>query len=193
MACLFIAQNLEAKVYPVAVLNNRYEPKEITIQVGDTVVWTNSSGHHNVNGAKSVFASNPVSFGNNLGMNWTFQYVFETSGTYDYQCDPHTAFGMYGKVIVKEKVATAVQVAQNSGGSVNLFPNPARSFVDVAVPGTLGSAKLLKIYSITGSLIESKQISANSFRYDVAHLKTGVYLMEVHTAKQKSVVKFVRN
>lgn len=192
-ACLFFVQNLEAKVYTVAVSNYKYEPKELTIQVGDTVVWNNPDGHHNVNGNKSVYPSNPESFGNDVAMSWTFRYVFNTAGTYDYQCDPHTFFGMFGKVTVKDKLSTGVELAQKLAESVRLYPNPARDFVDVAVPGSLGSAKMLKVYSITGSLVESKQVSANSFRYDVAHLRTGVYFVEIQTAKQKSVLKFVRD
>lgn len=85
----------------VAVTNNVFTPDEITISAGDKVIWTCTEGNHNVNGKQSTFPSNPESFGNSVGAGWTYEYTFNTPGTYDYQCDPHVAFGMFGKVIVE--------------------------------------------------------------------------------------------
>ena len=83
----------------VDVLASEFSPFSLTINVGDTVKWTNSSGFHNVNGTILTFPSNPESFGNAVDQNWTFEYVFNTIGTYNYQCDAHAPM-MSGKVIV---------------------------------------------------------------------------------------------
>ncbi|MDG1842218.1 MAG: plastocyanin/azurin family copper-binding protein [Crocinitomicaceae bacterium] len=77
-----------------------FSPDSITINLGDTVTFINTSGNHNVNGTTATFPSNPASFGNSLGTGWTFTHVFTVAGTYDYQCDPHAGMGMTGKVIV---------------------------------------------------------------------------------------------
>jgi plastocyanin len=87
--------------HAVGVTSNIFTPDEITINVGDEVIWTNTAGSHNVNGLQSKFPSNPESFGNNVGAGWVFSHVFTIPGVYDYQCDPHVAFGMVGKVIVE--------------------------------------------------------------------------------------------
>ncbi len=87
----------------VAVTSNVFTPSQLTITVGDKVVWTNTQGSHNVNGAKSTFSANPESFGNNVGTGWTYEYTFNTAGTYDYQCDPHAGMGMVGKIVVNPK------------------------------------------------------------------------------------------
>lgn len=92
--------------HPVAVVNNTFTPKELTIYAGDTVVWRNTQGSHNVNGKKTTFPNNPVSFGNNVGVNWTYSFVFTAAGVYDYQCDPHVDFGMTGKVTVLARPAS---------------------------------------------------------------------------------------
>ena len=86
----------------VDVTNNIFTPKEITITQGDTVIWTNSEGRHNVNGQQSVYPSNPETFGNAVGTGWEYSHVFTIPGVYDYQCDPHVQFGMVGKVTVME-------------------------------------------------------------------------------------------
>jgi len=88
--------------HSVEVTSNLFTPNELTINEGDTVVWTNSQGNHNVNGLQSKFPSNPESFGNDVGQGWVFSQVFNIPGAYDYQCDPHVSFGMVGKVTVLE-------------------------------------------------------------------------------------------
>lgn len=106
-AIVLLSINLEAQTsHKVSVVNNRFDPKEITINAGDTVIWTNSQGSHNVDGLQSVFPNNPESFGNAVGSGWTYQFVFTKEGTYDYHCDPHAGYGMVGKVFVNPKPFT---------------------------------------------------------------------------------------
>lgn len=106
-AIVLVSINLEAQTsHKVSVVNNKFDPKEITINAGDTVIWTNSQGSHNVDGLQSVFPNNPESFGNAVGSGWTYQFVFTKEGTYNYHCDPHAGFGMVGKVFVNPKPYT---------------------------------------------------------------------------------------
>ena len=88
--------------HQVEVKNNVYIPAELTINTGDEVVWTNTQGDHNVNATESAFPDNPEYFGNGVSSGWTFSHTFTIPGTYNYQCDPHTRFGMYGVINVVE-------------------------------------------------------------------------------------------
>ena len=88
----------------VNVSNYKFTPKELQIEVGDTVEWQNTQGSHNVNGTTTTFPSNPESFGNSIGSGWKYQHVFKTAGKYDYHCDPHAAGGMVGSIEVKDAV-----------------------------------------------------------------------------------------
>ena len=101
-ALILLAFNgsLMATTHSVVVTNNRYTPSNLNIFTGDTVVWNCTQGSHNVNGMKSTFPNNPVSFGNDVGSNWTYKFVFTMPGVYDYHCDPHAGLGMIGKVTV---------------------------------------------------------------------------------------------
>ncbi len=94
----------------VDVTDYKFTPSEITINEGDTVIWTNSEGHHNVDGLQSQYPSNPESFGNEVGMGWVFTHVFTIPGEYNYQCDPHVIFNMFGKVIVLENTSPGAHV-----------------------------------------------------------------------------------
>jgi len=96
--------------HAVGVTNNVFTPNEITIHVGDTVIWYNTEGNHNVNGTRDTYPSNPESFGNEVAAGWVFSHVFTLPGVYDYQCDPHTRSNMYGKVIVLETAPDTLSV-----------------------------------------------------------------------------------
>lgn len=88
--------------HTVEVSSNEFTPADITINVGETVGWTNLGGNHNVNGTQATYPNNPESFGNGGASNssWTYEYTFSTVGFYDYQCDPHVGLGMVGTITV---------------------------------------------------------------------------------------------
>ncbi len=98
----------------VDVTNNLFTPDAVSVQVGDTVIWTNSQGRHNVNGLQSKFPDNPESFGNSVGSGWEFSHVFTIPGVYDYQCDPHVQFGMVGQVAVMEDPPDTLTINMNA-------------------------------------------------------------------------------
>ena len=82
----------------VEVSSNQFTPKDITIDVGQTVRWENKGGSHNVNGSLANFPTNPEGFfsGSPSSANWTFDFTFNIPGVYNYQCDPHASVGMRG-------------------------------------------------------------------------------------------------
>lgn len=182
--------------HPVAVTDNAFTPKQLTIAAGDKVVWTNTGVHgHNVDGLQTVFASNPVSFGNSVGLGWTYEFVFNTAGTYNYHCDPHAAFGMTGQVIVIPQSSTGVaKLADNSADNFSLYPNPASQYIELMVPSKHHNISSLKVYSITGALIDQKVLSGNteSFRYDISSFKNGIYFMEINSSDQRNILKFLK-
>ena len=104
MVGMIVVSGASAMKHIVNVSNYKFTPNELQIEAGDTVEWQNTQGNHNVNGNISKFPSNPESFGNSVGSGWTYQYVFNTPGNYDYQCDPHAAGGMKGKIVVSDAV-----------------------------------------------------------------------------------------
>lgn len=81
-----------------------FTPRDITIEAGQTVRWTNTETlvPHNVNGGKDVFPCNPVGFFSGVAVEgpWDFDLTFNQPGFYEYQCDPHVSFDMFGSVTV---------------------------------------------------------------------------------------------
>ena len=70
-----------------------YSPKELNVQVGDTIVWEGDFAMHPLStvsipsGAKAI---NSVSEGT------SYSYTVQVAGNYSYQCDSHTDHGMVG-------------------------------------------------------------------------------------------------
>lgn len=96
----------------VAMTNQlTYTPKKVTVKVGDTVEWRNSSLLvHTVTADPEVAAmqkdvalpkgAEPFDSGN-IDPEGTFRHTFEVPGTYRYFCIPHEGAGMVGEVVVK--------------------------------------------------------------------------------------------
>ena len=90
--------------------NFYYTPSNLNINVGDTVIWINNIGFHDVNG--DVNSQTGSSFGNPVsfylppvqGPATIGSYVFNTPGTYFYDCSigNHAANGMIGTIVVNE-------------------------------------------------------------------------------------------
>lgn len=193
LVCLSV--NLSAQTSTkVTVANYSYTPKNITITVGDTVIWKETQGTHNVDGKTSVFPSNAVSFGNSLGSGWTYKFVFNTAGTYNYQCDPHVGLGMVGSITVNPKSATSIESLADLSGNIQLYPNPTTNYINLKVPASYSAIRSMKIYSLTGSLVDQKILSGSTdgLRYEASHLKNGIYFMEINAETRKEVIKFLK-
>ena len=93
--------------------NFYYIPSNLTINVGDTVVWINDGGYHNVNFDVSSLTgqsyNNPESFisGPTLS-SILYSHVFTVPGSYTYDCSvgSHAANGMVGYITVNSILNT---------------------------------------------------------------------------------------
>lgn len=101
LASLVLLPFFAGAQHQVSVLNFNFSPQNLTIQVGESVTWSNNSGVHNVNGSQTTFSNNPESFfSGNAAFGWTFSHTFNTPGTYNYRCDPHVGLNMTGTITV---------------------------------------------------------------------------------------------
>ncbi len=79
----------------VNISNFSFVPPSVTIKVGTTIKWTNEdSATHRVHSSTGVFDSGNLAQGN------SYEFQFNTVGTYDYICSIHTS--MKGKIIVTQ-------------------------------------------------------------------------------------------
>jgi len=77
----------------VAIVYRAYQPSDLTVLAGQTVVWRNSGlGPHTVTSDAGQFDSGPLQAGA------SFASAFSTPGTYLYSCRIHPT--MHGRVVV---------------------------------------------------------------------------------------------
>ena len=97
-----------------------FRPSSVTINTGDTVLWTwSSSGHSVTSGSPGMPTGLWDSGIRNQGA--MFSHTFNTAGLFPYFCVPHAAFGMVGSV-------TVVAPAGPTGiGLVEVFKLPSAS------------------------------------------------------------------
>lgn len=174
----------------VDVTNNKFTPAEITVNEGDTVIWTNSEGRHNVNGTTAKYPDNPESFGNEVATDWTFSHIFTMVGTYKYQCDPHVQSAMFGTVIVQD-FATAIKSQDKFESEITLYPNPAYDEISVT---SLENIKSISIIDVRGSNIRYYgNMRGNKQVISLDGINAGIYFLEVKSNEGlKELKSFVK-
>lgn len=92
-----------------------FEPEEVTVSTGDTVVWEFDSPSHNVAAWPDMHETISIPDGaegfgtmeqggnayETVEAGETFDHTFETPGEYVYVCMPHVAQNMVGTVVVE--------------------------------------------------------------------------------------------
>ena len=88
------ATTVEEKTAEVRIKDYIYDARELTINKGTSVTWTNDdSAAHTVTARDKAFDSGNMDGGQG------FTFTFETAGTYDYYCRIHSQ--MSGRIVVK--------------------------------------------------------------------------------------------
>jgi plastocyanin len=117
----------------VEIVNLAFNPASLTVQVGDTVTWTNNDGlGHTV----TSDAGAPASFDSGtIAPSGTFTFTFSVAGTYAYHCKIHAS--MHGSVVAGEAPAASATPAASSvpDGAVRNDdgPPPGRAFLSLLV------------------------------------------------------------
>jgi plastocyanin len=114
---------LRAEIHNVSVKNGFFNPNDLMIQPGDTVLWTDAPDLgecsydpcppvilHNVKADDLSFTSGPPEDG------WTYQQTFDQPGEILYHCEVHSAPGkdindfMNGRITVQAEMEDAFEI-----------------------------------------------------------------------------------
>jgi len=135
-----------------------FEPGEVSVTPGTTVVWENtgsighsvtayeanipddaeywaSGGFDSESAAREAYTAGDPDSGDVAGGE-TYEHTFETLGTHEYFCIPHEGAGMVGSVVVEE-------ADQGGGGSeIPRLPESAKTLM-IATLAAMGSTLIL--------------------------------------------------
>ena len=170
-----------------------YAPSSLTIDVGDSVIWINDGGNHDVNGNISSINgqpyNNPETFDSpatNVVGAVIFAYKFTVPGTYNYDCSVygHASQGMVGIIIVQEGT---VLVFNDKTNSISTYPNPTLDNFTISVKNFNGSIQT-EIYDLIGNRL---QIS-NETTISLKDYARGIYLLNVAYGDRVEEVKVIK-
>ncbi len=145
-----VSSESEAVAHVVNAGSFYYAPSALTITAGDTVYWVNDGGTHNVNFATNTVTgdpyNNPESFVSSpTGDIELYSYVFNTAGTYQYDCSvgSHAANGMSGTIIVLENTSPDPGIIALFGETLGYSPYTIGEVTTNAANGVADSTDVL--------------------------------------------------
>jgi len=155
VAAAAIAAPARAGDHTVNVVNNQFQPPQLTIQAGESVTWNKAAtiNPHNV-----VFPGPPVVFcadgcddmggnGTATGSPWTFTRTFSTPGQVNYFCQIHQSVGMTGTITVE---AAAPQPGSLRFGSNSFTRNEGGGSALISVERVGGDDGAVSVDYATG-------------------------------------------
>jgi plastocyanin len=156
IAALLAAAGLALAVQvPVSMVDFAFSPDSIQVNVGDSVVWTNTGNyiHTSTSGVNGVWDS--LWDSGNLAHGATFVREFATDGTFHYFCRHHAI--MTGVVVVGTG-----GVNETPGRGVRRvagFPNPFRTGTTLQfAPGGPASGNI-RVFAASGRLVRTLPLS----------------------------------
>jgi LPXTG-motif cell wall-anchored protein len=169
-----------AETKNVSAKDFEFAPKTITINVGDTIVWTNDGP-----APHTVSADEADSFeSGNMDKGATFSEIFDEAGTFAYYCKYHGAkggTGMAGSVVVVEAAAAAPTEAPAAPTAAPAAPTAAPA-APTAAPAAAPAAPAAAEPSgsvdvgdqaISNGSITVANVAAGQDGWIVAHLDEG--------------------
>lgn len=160
----------------VAMSGLAFVPATLTIQTGDTVLWTNEESftHTSTSGANpptsdGLWDSGPLS------LSQIFSHTFSQAGTYPYFCSFHYSFGMLGSITVQgNNQSPTVSITAPTNGSVYVSPANLTITVDTTAPN--GSVSQVQFLDGTNSLsiVSASPFTLSTTLYPGAHALSAV-------------------
>ena len=86
---LVMTPSVSAEDHDVSITDDmKFDPEDLTINVGDTITWTNNDGM----GHTATSTDEPAYFDSeNIDAGATWSFTFTEAGTYNYKCDYHSS------------------------------------------------------------------------------------------------------
>jgi plastocyanin len=140
MASRSAAASSTAATVNIEIGDNTFTPKEVTANVGDTIVWTNKGKvAHDVTALNGAFNSP-----RNLAPGATFSYTATTAGSFAYVCTIH--LNQDGTLTIQAAPAAPAAVPNTGGGGMaGIAPSSWQQLAVLGALLALGTAALVAL------------------------------------------------
>ncbi|MCH9650567.1 MAG: hypothetical protein K0U98_20195 [Deltaproteobacteria bacterium] len=163
----FVALPGQAANFDVVATNSLvFSPANLTIQVGDTVTWTNGGGFHNVEANDGSFrcangCDGDGGDGAPASNSWSFTLTFDTAGVFDYFCAVHVGVGMTGRITV-EAAPVEPGALRFTSGSYQTGEGSGSATITVSRTGGNDGAVSVDFATSNGSATAGQDYTATS-------------------------------
>ena len=180
-ALLFVSTSSIAVVHSVVVSNFQFTPASLSVNVGDTIVWTFGGGTHTTTSSTIPLGANAWDSPINSSVQ-SFTYVITVEGTYDYFCTPH---GFTGQIVAINTGINTLDLFSN----FNIYALRSSTY-NVSYSLTRSVNVKISVYDITGKsakILKSSYQSAGNYlsTYNFEDLKKGIYIFEMIIDKHR--------
>ncbi len=174
-----------AKTVTVSNSGNTFTPSEITVEPGDTIMFSIGYTHNAVEVNQSTWNANGTT--PNGGFDIAYgggELVLSSPGTYYYVCTPHAALGMKGIITVTSTVTALDEgtLKDNSETVISVYPNPFTDIMYLNFNVTKQSRIGIEIIDITGRTIQNLidmeyEAGTYSETVNLGHMSSGRYFV----------------
>jgi plastocyanin len=172
----------------VTVKNNQYvfTPDEITVNQGDTIIFSLGYTHNAVEVSKATWDTNGNTPDGGFSVGYGGgQVIMDTPGTFYYVCTPHAVYGMKGIINVTGTVTSVKEegdVRNNSKDILNFYPNPVSDMMTLSFDVQSNSTVSINLIDITGQTVQnlvrgSYNAGFYSENINLSHLNPGKYFV----------------
>ena len=180
-----------------------YNPNTLTIEAGDSIIWINDGGFHDVNGDINTVSgqpyNNPETFDSpatNVVGAVIFAHKFNVAGTYSYDCSvgSHAANGMIGSFTVEDNTSNISEISMSlSSLSYDQVSNCLRLKVN-----SLENEISFQLHNLEGKLIQTEnlKIKLGLSEHIVpinSSLNKGIHIVSIIDKGQKTSKKILIN
>ena len=160
--------------------------QQITIGVGDTVIWTWGGGTHNLRSTGGVENFDSGYF---TGPGPQFSYTFNAPGVTTYICDPHPN-SMFGTVTV----TSTASVGELNLFEFNIYPIPASNVINLFFDNITNNQISIEVYDMLGRLNQSiiSNVVNGKTSLDISELSRGIYIAKITSGSTVSVKRFIK-
>lgn len=187
LTAIFMAGFLTSKagMFHIMVGNLQFNPNNITVNTGDTIMWIWFEGSHTTTSTQIPIGA--TAWNELINFNDTnYMYLPVIAGTYNYVCSPHQSMGMTGQFTVvntsslSENVIEGATLNGSMIGSDQLmvrFNLPVQSVVTVRMYDLIGN--------VVGTFLSDVRQHAGSYeeRFLLPSLRSGIYMLQLQTAE----------
>jgi plastocyanin len=158
-----VATAVQAADSSVTIANFAFDPATVTIEVGDSVTWTNQDSEaHTATAGDGSFDTGQ------LGNGESATVTFDTAGTFAYLCSIHPQ--MTGSVVVEAAAATAAPTAAAptaeapAGGGATITPAPTDTAATTAGEDRASLAVTLVLAALGVVMLVGTVVADRRFR-----------------------------